>query len=198
MKTQRKRTIDQEKVRKAVKLLLEAIGEDPRRTGLLETPDRVGRMYQEIFGPTEQSPRKALGRRFEEHHHEVVLVKDIPFFSMCEHHLMPFFGKVHIAYIPNGQVVGISKLARVMEAFARRPQVQERLTSQIADMIDEELKPGGVAVVMEAVHTCMTLRGVKKPGSTVVTSAMRGSFRDKVATRTEIMALMFNRQPCAG
>jgi len=126
-----------------------------------------------------------------------IKVKDIPFFSMCEHHLMPFFGKAHVAYIPNGRVVGISKLARVVEAFARRPQVQERMTSQIADIIDEQLKPDGVAVVCEGVHTCMTMRGVKKPGSAVITSAMRGGFRKRVSTRTEIMALIFGRHPVA-
>ncbi len=189
--------VDQEKIRKAVRLLLEAIGEDPKRDGLRETPDRVARMYEEIFGEGEQDPHVALSKQFDEQHHEVVLVKDIPFFSMCEHHLMPFFGKAHVAYIPNGRVVGISKLARVVEAFARRPQVQERMTSQIADIIDEQLKPDGVAVVCEGVHTCMTMRGVKKPGSAVITSAMRGGFRKRVSTRTEIMALIYGRHPAA-
>jgi GTP cyclohydrolase I len=193
MKPARRHRVDQAKVRRAVRLLLEAIGEDPDREGLRETPDRVARMYEEIYGRGEHNPRKALSRTFDEQHREVVLVKDIPFFSMCEHHLMPFFGKAHVAYIPNGRVVGISKLARVVEAFARRPQVQERLTSQVADIIEEELRPGGVAVVTEAVHTCMTLRGVKKPGSSVVTSAMRGAFRDKATTRAEVMALIFNK-----
>jgi len=191
------RKVDQEKIRKAVRLLLEAIGENPKRDGLRETPDRVARMYEEIFGQGEQDPHVALSKQFDEQHHEVVLVKDIPFFSMCEHHLMPFFGKAHVAYIPNGRVVGISKLARVVEAFARRPQVQERMTSQIADIIDEQLKPDGVAVVCEGVHTCMTMRGVKKPGSAVITSAMRGGFRKRVSTRTEIMALIYGRHPVA-
>ena len=191
------KAVDQEKVEQAVRMLLEAIGEDPGRDGLRETPARVARMYQEIFGEGEQDPRVALSKKFDEQHHEVVLVKDITFFSMCEHHLMPFFGKAHVAYIPNGQVVGISKLARVVESFARRPQVQERLTSQIADIIDEELKPQGVAVVCEAVHTCMTARGVKKPGSSLITSAMRGAFRNSVASRTEIMALIFNKSQLA-
>jgi GTP cyclohydrolase I len=191
------RKVDQEKIRKAVRLLLEAIGENPKRDGLRETPDRVARMYEEIFGQGEQDPHVALSKQFDEQHHEVVLVKDIPFFSMCEHHLMPFFGKAHVAYIPNGRVVGISKLARVVEAFARRPQVQERMTSQIADIIDEQLKPDGVAVVCEGIHTCMTMRGVKKPGSAVITSAMRGGFRKRVSTRTEIMALIFGRHPAA-
>jgi GTP cyclohydrolase I len=193
MKTKQKKRVDQAKIQRAVRMMLEAIGEDPDREGLRETPARVARMYEEIYGRGDHDPKKALSRTFNEHHHEVVLVKDIPFFSMCEHHLMPFFGKAHVAYIPNGRVVGISKLARVVEAFARRPQVQERLTSQIADIVEEELKPGGVAVVTEAVHTCMTLRGVKKPGSSVVTSAMRGAFRDKATSRSEIMALIFNK-----
>ena len=187
--------MDKKKIKAAVRLLLEAIGEDPDREGLRETPDRVARMYEEIFGRGEEDPHVSLSKQFDEQHHEVVLVKDIPFFSMCEHHLMPFFGKAHVAYIPNGHVVGISKLARVVESFARRPQLQERMTSQIADIINEELKPEGVAVVCEAVHTCMTMRGVKKPGSTVVTSAMRGAFRKNISTRTEIMALICGNAP---
>ena len=186
-------TIDKKKVREAVHLLLQAIGEDPDRDGLRETPDRVARMYEEIFGQGEQDPQVALSKKFDEQHHEVVLVKDIPFFSMCEHHLMPFFGKAHVAYIPNGHVVGISKLARVVDSFARRPQVQERMTSQIADIINQELKPDGVCVVCEAVHTCMTMRGVKKTGSSVITSAMRGAFEKNVTSRTEIMALIYGR-----
>ena len=184
-------TVDKKKIQQAVRLLLEAIGENPKREGLLETPERVARMYEEIFGQGEEEPRVSLSTKFDEQHHEVVLVKDISFFSMCEHHLMPFFGKAHVAYIPNGQIVGISKIARVVESFARRPQVQERMTSQIADIINEELKPDGVAVVCEAVHTCMTMRGVKKPGTSVVTSAMRGAFEKNVSSRTEIMALIF-------
>ena len=184
-------SINQKKIRQAVRLLLEAIGEDPDRKGLLETPDRVARMYEEIFGQGEEAPRISLSKKFDEQHHEMVLVKDIPFFSMCEHHLMPFFGRAHVAYIPNGQVVGISKLVRVVEAFAHRPQLQERMTSQIAEIINQELKPEGVAVVCEAVHTCMTMRGVKKPGSSVITSAMRGAFRKNLSTRTEIMALIY-------
>lgn len=185
--------VDKKKIKAAVRLLLEAIGEDPDRDGLKETPDRVARMYEEIFGQGEEDPRTSLTRKFDEKHHEVVLVKDIPFFSMCEHHLMPFFGKAHVAYIPAGHIVGISKLARVVESFARRPQVQERMTSQIADIINDELKPQGVAVVCEAVHTCMTMRGVKKPGSSVITSAMRGAFQKNISTRTEIMALIFGK-----
>jgi GTP cyclohydrolase I len=189
----KKHSVDKKKVEQAVRLLLQAIGEDVNREGLRETPERVARMYEEIYGQGEEDPRVSLHKQFDEEHHEMVLVKDIPFFSMCEHHLMPFFGKAHVAYIPNGRIVGISKLARVVEAFARRPQVQERMTGQIADMIDEELKPQGVAVVCEAVHTCMTMRGVKKPGSTVITSAMRGGFRNKISTRAEVMALIYGR-----
>ncbi len=186
-------TIDKKKIREAVHLLLEGIGEDPDREGLRETPERVARMYEEIFGQGEEDPHVSLSTKFDEQHHEVVLVKDIPFFSMCEHHLMPFFGKAHVAYIPSGQIVGISKLARVVESFARRPQVQERMTSQIAEIINKELKPEGVAVVCEAVHTCMTMRGVKKSGASVITSAMRGAFRKNVSTRTEIMALIYGK-----
>lgn len=189
----KKRNVNQKKIQQAVRLLLEAIGEDPKREGLLETPERVARMYEEIFGGGEEEPQESLSKQFDEDHHEMVLVKDIPFFSMCEHHLMPFFGKAHVAYIPNGRVVGISKLARVVEAFARRPQVQERMTSQIADMVEKELKPQGVAVVCEAVHTCMTMRGVKKPGAAVVTSAMRGGFRSRMSTRAEVLALIYGK-----
>jgi GTP cyclohydrolase I len=185
--------MDKKKIKAAVRLLLEAIGEDPDRDGLKDTPERVARMYEEIFGHGEEEPRVSLSKKFDEQHHELVLVKDIPFFSMCEHHLMPFFGKAHVAYIPNGHIVGISKLARVVEAFARRPQVQERMTSQIADIINEELKPDGVAVVCEAVHTCMTMRGVKKPGTSVITSAVRGAFQKNISSRTEVMALIYGK-----
>jgi GTP cyclohydrolase I len=185
--------VDKKKIKEATRLLLESIGEDPNRDGLKDTPDRVARMYEEIFGHGNEDPRVSLSKRFDEQHHELVLVKDIPFFSMCEHHLMPFLGKAHVAYIPNGHVVGISKLARVVEAFARRPQVQERMTSQIADIINQELKPDDVAVVCEAVHTCMTMRGVKKPGASVTTSAMRGAFQKNISSRAEIMALIFGK-----
>lgn len=187
------RQVDQQKIEKAVRQILEAVGEDPDREGLRETPARVARMYAEIFGHGEEDPRKALSTTFKEDHHEVVLVKDIPFYSMCEHHFMPFFGKAHVAYIPHGKIVGISKLARVVEAYARRPQVQERMTSQIADLITEMLHPNGVAVIIEAIHTCMTMRGVKKAGSSVVTSAMRGDFRKRITSRTEIMSLIYGR-----
>lgn len=185
--------VDKAKIEKAVRMLLEAIGENPSRDGLKLTPSRVARMYEEIFGKGDIDPSRALSTTFDEEHHEVVLVKDIPFYSMCEHHLMPFFGRAHVAYIPDGKIVGISKLARVVESFARRPQVQERMTSQVADIIVEKLKPKGVAVIIEGVHTCMTMRGVKKPGSSVVTSAMRGAFRDNITTRTEIMSLIYGR-----
>ena len=185
--------IDKPKIEKAVRMILEAIGEDPKRDGLKLTPQRVARMYEEIFGQGEHDPARALAIAFDEKHHEVVLVKDIPFYSMCEHHLLPFFGKAHVAYIPNGKIVGISKVARVVEAFARRPQVQERMTSQIADLINDKLQAEGVAVIIEAVHTCMTMRGVKKPGATVVTSAMRGDFLERVTSRTEIMSLIYGR-----
>ena len=187
------RQVDKNKIEKALRDILVAIGEDPNREGLRDTPARVARMYAEIFSHGEQDPRQALGATFKEDHHEVVLVKDIPFYSMCEHHLMPFFGRAHVAYIPKGKIVGISKLARVVEAFARRPQVQERMTSQIADLINKMLRPNGVAVVIEAIHTCMTMRGVKKSGSSVITSAMRGDFRKRITTRTEIMSLIYGR-----
>jgi len=190
----KKHSVDKKKIEQAVRLLLQAIGEDVNREGLIETPERVARMYEEIYGHGEEDPRVSLRKQFNEEHHEMVLVKDIPFFSMCEHHLMPFFGKAHVAYIPNGRIVGISKLARVVETFARRPQVQERMTGQIADIINEELKPQGVAVICEAVHTCITMRGVKKPGSAVITSAMRGGFRNNISTRAELMALIHGRQ----
>ena len=187
------RQVDKTKIEKAVRDILKAIGEDPQREGLRDTPARVARMYAEIFSHGDQDPREALRATFKEDHHEVVLVKDIPFYSMCEHHLMPFFGKAHVAYIPKGKIVGISKLARVVEAYARRPQVQERLTSQVADVINEMLRPNGVAVIIEAIHSCMTMRGVKKPGSSVITSAMRGDFRKRITTRTEIMSLIYGR-----
>jgi GTP cyclohydrolase I len=185
--------INKPKIEKAIRTILEAIGENPNREGLKLTPARVARMYEEIFGQGDHDPAAALRTTFDEAHHEIVLVKDIPFYSMCEHHLLPFFGKAHVAYIPDGKIVGISKLARVVEAFARRPQVQERMTSQIADMIDDKLRPKGVAVIVEAIHTCMTMRGVKKPGASVVTSAMRGDFRERITSRTEIMSLIYGR-----
>ena len=183
-------TVDHEKIEAAARMILEAVGEDPDREGLRETPARIGRMYAEVFAGLREDPDEVLATVFTEEYDEIVLVKDIPFYSMCEHHLLPFFGKAHVAYLPKDKIVGISKLARAVEHFARRPQVQERLTNQVADLVSEALNPRGVAVVMEATHTCMTMRGVRKPGSSVVTSAMRGVIRSSVATRTEVMGLM--------
>lgn len=181
--------VDNDAVADAVRRLLAAIGEDPDREGLQDTPRRIAEMYREVFGGMDQDPYSILSVGFEEGHEEMVIVRDIPFFSMCEHHLLPFHGVAHIGYIPHGRVVGISKLARVVEILARRPQLQERLTSQIADSIVEGLAPQGVAVVVEAEHLCMTMRGIKKPGSRVVTSANRGLFR-RSATRAEFFSII--------
>jgi GTP cyclohydrolase I len=183
--------VDQERIRHAVREILIAIGEDPDREGLLETPARVARMYAEVFSGLHSDPRIHLQKTFTQKHDEMVLVKDIDFSSCCEHHLVPFLGKAHIAYLPNGHVVGLSKLARVVDSVARRPQVQERMTEEIADLIMEELDPRGVGVILEATHMCMTIRGVKKPGTTTVTSAMRGLFRTNPMTRSELMALVY-------
>ena len=174
----------------AVRGILENLGEDVEREGLVDTPNRVARMYEEFFSGLNEDPRDELVVSFDEGYEEMILVKDIDFFSMCEHHLLPFFGKAHVAYLPSGRVVGISKLARAVGVLSRRPQLQERLTMQIADAIMEKLNPHGVAVIIEAQHTCMTSRGVKKPGATVVTSAMKGVFRTNVASRAEVMALI--------
>lgn len=182
--------MDHEKLVKAARMILEAIGEDPGREGLQQTPERVARMYEEVFSGLQRDPHQGIKTIFTEEYDEIVLVKDIPFASMCEHHLLPFTGKAHIAYLPDGKVLGISKLARAVDVFARRPQVQERLTNQVADLIESISTPRGVAVVIEAAHTCMTIRGIQKPGSTVITSAMRGLFRDSLATRTEVMNLI--------
>lgn len=185
--------IDREKAETAVRMLLEAIGEDPDREGLKDTPRRVASMYEEIFAGMDMEPRELLKVSFTEYHDELVLVKDIPIYSMCEHHLLPFYGKAHVAYIPQGgKVVGISKLARVAEAYARRPQLQERLTSQIADCINNTLNPFGVGVVIEAEHMCMTMRGVRKPGSLTVTSAVRGLLEARSQTRAELLSLIMN------
>ena len=170
--------VDKEKVAAAVRTLLEAIGEDPRREGLLETPERVARMFEEIFSGLDEEPGKHLSKQFTVQDCDTITEKDIEFHSVCEHHLMPFFGKAHIAYIPDGKVAGLSKLPRTVEVFARRPQLQERLTNQIADAIVSYLSPKGVMVMVEAEHTCMTMRGVKKPGTKAVTTAARGEFRD--------------------
>ncbi len=182
--------VDRVRLKAAVIQMIEALGEDPDREGLSETPRRIAEMYEELFSGLREDPRDELLVGFEEGHQEMVILKDIPFFSMCEHHFLPFHGSAHVGYIPKGRVVGISKLARVVEILARRPQLQERLTSQIADTIDEVLRPEGVAVVVQAEHLCMTMRGIKKPGSHVVTSAVRGTLRTRPATRAEFMALI--------
>ncbi len=184
------RLIDTPRIEAAMREILLAIGEDPERDGLEATPARVSRMYAEILAGRDVDPRRHLSVTFEEDHHEMVLVKSIPFESLCEHHLMPFIGKAHVAYIPKGRIVGLSKLARVLEDYARRLQVQERLTSQVADAIQECLDPKGVGVVLEATHTCMTMRGVRKSGATMMTSAVRGSFRSNAETRAEFQTLI--------
>ena len=183
--------INQKKIEKAVKMILEAIGDDPKRSGIKDTPARVARMYAELFSGLGRDPRKELTVFHEEDHEEMIMVKNIPFYSMCEHHLVPFIGKAHVAYIPTkGRVTGLSKLVRVIECFAKRPQVQERLTSQIADSLMESLKPRGVLIVIEAEHLCMSMRGVKKPGSVTITSAVRGIFRKNSTTKAEAIALI--------
>ena len=185
--------LDKEAIKGAVTHLLRAIGEDPDRDGLAGTPQRIAEMYEEILQGVYQDPREVLQVGFDENHQEMVIVRDIPFYSLCEHHLLPFHGTFHVGYIPRGRVVGISKLARVVDIFSRRLQLQERLTSQIADILMEELEPAGVAVVGEAEHLCMTMRGVKKPGAKVVTSANRGLFRDNEATRMEFFEILGER-----
>jgi GTP cyclohydrolase I len=187
--------IDQARVAAAVRELLLAVGEDPDRPGLQDTPDRVARAYEEIFAGLGQDPYDVLATTFDEDHDELVLVKDIPMYSTCEHHLVPFHGVAHVGYIPgeDGRVTGLSKLARLVEVYARRPQVQERMTSQIADALNDVLKPRGVLVVIEAEHLCMAMRGIRKPGATTVTSAVRGIFRDNPATRSEAMSLVLGR-----
>jgi len=187
--------INQEKIATGVRLILEGLGEDLERDGLRDTAERVARMYAELLQGTHEDPREHLTVVFDEQHDEMVLVKDVPFSSLCEHHLLPFHGQVHAAYIPRGKVVGLSKIARVIESFARRLQVQERMTSQIADLLMEELGAQGVGVVIEASHTCMTMRGVKKPGALMMTSAMRGVFKSNQATRSEFLSLVLHRPP---
>lgn len=181
---------NREKIEHHVREILKLIGEDVEREGLIDTPARVARMYEEIYGGYEVDPRDVLGVTFEENHEELVIVKDIVYYSQCEHHTAPFFGKVHIGYIPSGRIAGLSKLARLVEAITRRLQVQERITSQIADIMDEVLKPQGVMVVVEGEHLCMCARGIKKPGSKTVTSAVRGTFRTDAASRTEFLSLI--------
>jgi len=184
--------VDLTKIETAVLSIIKAIGEDPRREGLQDTPKRIAEMYAEVFSGLYMDAKAELTTGFEVGHREMVILRDVPFYSMCEHHLLPFYGVVHIGYIPNkeGRVVGVSKLARVVEIFAKRPQLQERLTSQIADAILEALQPDGVAVVVQAEHLCMTMRGIKKPGSNVLTSATRGIFRTRAATRAEFLSLV--------
>ena len=187
--------IDLLRIEQAVREILLAIGEDPDRPGLRDTPARVARAYTEVFAGLWQDPGEVLATTFDEDHDELVLVKDIPMYSTCEHHLVPFHGVAHIGYIPgdDGRVTGLSKLARLVEVYARRPQVQERMTSQIADALDGVLKPRGVLVVIEAEHLCMAMRGIRKPGSRTVTSAVRGIFRENAATRSEAMSLILGR-----
>jgi GTP cyclohydrolase I len=185
------RGVDQPRIERAVREILLAVGEDPDREGLLETPARVARMYAEMLSGLRDDPRVHLQKAFQEKYDEIVLVRDIAFSSVCEHHLLPFMGHAHIGYLPDGRVLGLSKLARVVESVSHRPQVQERMTEQIADLIEHDLGAKGVAVVVEATHTCMTIRGVRKPGSVCVTSAMKGVFRANVSSRAEVMSLIF-------
>ena len=183
--------VDHERIQRAVREILSAVGEDPDREGLVDTPARVARMYAELFGGLHEDPRIHLRKFFTEQYDEIVLVRDISFNSMCEHHMLPFMGQAHIGYLPSGRVVGLSKLARVVESVARRPQVQERMTETIANLLMEELEAKGVAVVIEATHTCMTIRGIRKPGSLCVTSAMKGIFRANLSSRSEVMTLIY-------
>jgi GTP cyclohydrolase I len=183
--------VDLPRIERAVREILSAVGEDPEREGLRETPARVARMYQELFSGLHSDPRVHLQKFFTEKYDEMVLVKDIAFNSMCEHHMLPFIGKAHIGYIPSGKVVGLSKLARVVEEVSHRPQVQERMTEQIANLLLEELQVKGVAVVIEASHSCMAIRGVRKPESICVTSAMKGIFRSNLSSRSEVMTLIY-------
>jgi len=183
--------MDKEKIAAAVRLLIEGIGDDPARPGLRRTPERVAAMCEEIYAGIGADPAKVFGELHREVHDEIVLVKDIPFYSMCEHHLLPFLGKAHVAYLPDaGRICGLSKIARCVEAHAQRLQLQERLTAEIADSMVKALKPRGVLVIVEAEHLCMTMRGIKAPGSRTVTSVVRGLFRENPATRAEVMALI--------
>ncbi len=185
-----KTSVDIERIEKAVTEILLAVGEEVGREGLKETPERVARMYAELLAGMHEDPKEHLRSVFAENYDEIVLLRDIPFYSICEHHLMPFIGQAHVAYLPSGAILGISKLARIVDCFARRLQAQERLTYQIADFIMNSLKPQGVAVVLEASHSCMTIRGIKKPGSMMVTSAVRGIFKRDPKSRSEVMSLM--------
>ena len=182
--------IDQERITRAVREIIAAIGEDAGREGLLETPRRVAQMYADLFSGLFQDPREVLSRGFQESHKEMVILKNIPFYSLCEHHFLPFHGQAHVGYVPEGRIIGVSKLARAVDILAHRPQMQERLTSQIADAIMEGLAPDGVAVVIEAEHLCLTMRGVQKPGTVMITSAIRGGFRRRGVTRSEFLSLV--------
>jgi GTP cyclohydrolase I len=184
--------LDADKIKKTAREFIEAIGDDPSREGLVDTPQRLAEMYAELFSGIDMDAREVLATGFSAGHHEMVIVRDIPFYSMCEHHFLPFYGVVHIGYIPNarGWVVGVSKLARVVEIYSRRLQLQERMTKHIADVIMESLKPDGVGVVIQAEHLCMVMRGIKKPGSNVITSAMRGIFEKRAVTRAEFLSLV--------
>ena len=188
----KKKAIDTERIIKAVKEILTAVGEDTEREGLKKTPERVAKMYVELLGGMHEDPKKHLTSTFTENYDEIVLLRDIPFYSICEHHLMPFIGSAHVAYLPTGSVLGISKLARIVDCFARRLQTQERLTFQIADFLMASLNSQGVAVIIESSHSCMTIRGIKKPGSVMVTSALRGLFRRDPKSRNEVLSLMHN------
>lgn len=187
--------IDGARIRKAVEEILLAIGEDVEREGLQKTPDRVARMYAELLGGMFEDPKIHLRSVFTEKYDEIVLLRDIPFYSICEHHLLPFIGKAHVAYLPTGKVLGVSKLARIVDCFAHRLQAQERLTGQIADFLMQNLKPMGVAVVLQASHGCMTIRGIKKPDSMMVTSALRGLFKKDARSRNEVLSLMHHDRP---
>lgn len=193
MPDRKRNSVDLARIERAVREILVAVGENPERDGLKKTPARVARMYAELFAGLHEDPERHLETTFDEDHHEMVILRDIPFNSMCEHHLMPFEGHAHIAYIPGGKLVGLSKLARIVDGYSRRPQVQERLTSQVADLLANRVHVRGCAVILEAVHTCMTCRGVKKPGSVMVTSAVRGLMLTSRGTRSE--ALMLLRRP---
>jgi GTP cyclohydrolase I len=185
--------IDQERIERAVREIIAAIGEDASREGLIETPRRIAQMYAELFSGLHEDPRAILSAGFEESHKEMVILKNIPFYSLCEHHFLPFHGQAHAGYVPEGRIVGVSKIARAVDILARRPQMQERLTSQIADAIMEGLRPDGVAVVIEAEHLCLTMRGARTPGAVMVTSAIRGGFRRRGVTRSEFLALVQGR-----
>jgi GTP cyclohydrolase I len=191
----RQESPDLERVAQAVRQIIEAIGEDPQRPGLADTPRRIARLYAEMFSGLREDPLSVLTTTFPEPHQEMVVLRGIPFYSLCEHHFLPFFGQVHVGYVPDGRIVGASKIARVVDILARRPQVQERLTSQIADCLMEGLQPQGAAVVVEAEHLCISMRGIKKPGTIMVTSAVRGVFRRHGVTRSEFLALVRGERP---